>query len=210
MARQGKIARLPGDVRADLNQRLYDGHSADRVLRWLNALPQTKAVIQAEFNGDLVTPQNLSDWRKGGYQDWISERQEIAETKELAVLATQIADGLGGSVSDATAAIFAGRLLPLLRHNDDPEVLASFSAALNALTQVDRTKLERRKADQRDSIIKQKDETLELEKRKFRLKLAEALVDYIDNERARQIAASPDSRQDKVKALLAFMDEQEK
>jgi hypothetical protein len=74
--RTGKIARLPREVREELNRRLADGEAARRLLEWLNALPTVQAVLAAEFGGRAVNEQNLTAWRQGGFIDW--ERQEEA------------------------------------------------------------------------------------------------------------------------------------
>ena len=74
MIRRGKIARLPGTVREELNQRLQRADSGPLLVEWLNSLPETQKVVTEEFGGNAITEQNLSDWRQGGYRDW--ERQQ--------------------------------------------------------------------------------------------------------------------------------------
>jgi hypothetical protein len=75
----GKIARLPGDIRRQLNHRLQNGQKAATLLNWLNPLPEVKAVLAAEFGGARVTQQNLSEWRKGGYRDWEAQQEALDE-----------------------------------------------------------------------------------------------------------------------------------
>jgi len=70
MTRKGKIARLPAAVRQELNQRLLDGEQGNHLVAWLNSLPKVQAVMQAKFEGHLITEQNLSEWKKGGYVAW--------------------------------------------------------------------------------------------------------------------------------------------
>jgi hypothetical protein len=69
--RVGKIAQLPKQIRHELNQRLENGNQSPELLRWLNALPETKELLTAKFAGQPITRSNLSDWRVGGYQDWL-------------------------------------------------------------------------------------------------------------------------------------------
>jgi hypothetical protein len=69
--RRGKIARLPRDIRDHINTRLDDGQEADDILPWLNALPEVKVIIKKRFDGVPVSPQNLSAWRQGGFQEWL-------------------------------------------------------------------------------------------------------------------------------------------
>jgi len=76
--RTGKIARLPRDIREELNRRLQDGEPGKQLLDWLNALPKIKAILAAQFGGRPINKQNLSEWRWGGYLDW-----EAAEEHRL-------------------------------------------------------------------------------------------------------------------------------
>src|SRR5215471_7053881 len=68
--RNGKIARLPHQIREQLNQRLDDGESSETLLPWLNSLPKTQAVLAQYFGGRPIHKQNLSEWRQGGFREW--------------------------------------------------------------------------------------------------------------------------------------------
>ncbi|HEX3718046.1 MAG TPA: hypothetical protein VH595_08765 [Verrucomicrobiae bacterium] len=69
--RRGKIARLPREIREQLNTRLDDGEDAAQILSWLNALPAVQKAMANHFNGQPISPQNLGAWRKGGFQEWL-------------------------------------------------------------------------------------------------------------------------------------------
>ena len=73
----GKIARLPREIREQLNQRLEDGEPGNRLVAWLNELPEVKALLAAEFGGAAIKEQNLSNWKQGGFRDWRMRREEI-------------------------------------------------------------------------------------------------------------------------------------
>jgi hypothetical protein len=75
--RTGKIARLPDAIRQEINQRLRDGATANSILEWLNPLPEVKAILDAEFKGELISDQNLTNWRSGGYHDWQRHQENI-------------------------------------------------------------------------------------------------------------------------------------
>ena len=49
MSRFGKIARLPLDIREQLNRRLQDGEIGKELVVWLNSVPEVQAVLKAEF-----------------------------------------------------------------------------------------------------------------------------------------------------------------
>jgi hypothetical protein len=76
--RVGKIARLSYQTREQLNLRLLNGELSSTVLDWLNELPATKDFLNSVFAGKPISKQNLSEWRHGGYQDWLrhQHRQE--------------------------------------------------------------------------------------------------------------------------------------
>ena len=82
-SRNGKIARLPIEVRCLLNRRLDDGQDGPTVLDWLNALPETRAVLDQSFAGVPVSLQNLSQWRQGGYVQWQTECNIDAHCQSL-------------------------------------------------------------------------------------------------------------------------------
>ncbi|MDR3401266.1 MAG: hypothetical protein P4L99_02115 [Chthoniobacter sp.] len=81
--RNGKIARLPKPIREEINQRLDRGATAHSLIDWLNALPEVQAVVQSEFDGHPVSDQNLSQWRQGGYQDWLRHQEALEVVKIL-------------------------------------------------------------------------------------------------------------------------------
>ena len=76
MIRNGKIARLPSEVREELNIRLHDGEMGKELVAWLNSVPEVQATLKKYFNGHAVTEQNLSEWRTGGFEEW--QRQQTS------------------------------------------------------------------------------------------------------------------------------------
>jgi hypothetical protein len=83
VTRNGKIARLPRAVREQLNRRLRDGKEGKKLVAWLNGLPEVKAVVAAEFGGKPIREQNLSEWKKRGYRDWIAHQEAIELAEKL-------------------------------------------------------------------------------------------------------------------------------
>ena len=75
--RLSKIARLPANIREELNTRLHNGQFGRKILPWLNNLPETKDVLAENFEGKSITHQNLSEWRSSGYQDWLFHQQRL-------------------------------------------------------------------------------------------------------------------------------------
>ena len=67
-ARNGKIARIPLEIREQLNARLADGEPGNRLVEWLNSSPDVMRVMAEQFEGRPITENNLSEWRAGGYE----------------------------------------------------------------------------------------------------------------------------------------------
>ena len=76
----GKIARLPLSIREEINRRLLDGEAGHKVLAWVNAQPEAIERLR-DFPGarPLISHQNLSEWRKSGYRNFL-ELRERAES----------------------------------------------------------------------------------------------------------------------------------
>src|SRR4051812_461130 len=79
--RNGKIARLPKDIREQLNHRLDNGWRGKKLVNWLNALPEVKEVLREEFHGHAISEQNLSQWRDGGYADWLRHQDTQGQVR---------------------------------------------------------------------------------------------------------------------------------
>jgi hypothetical protein len=118
MTRNGKIARLPLAIRLDLNQRLQDGQKGRHLVAWLNGLPEVKAVMAAEFNGEPITESNLSRWKNGGYQTWEKEQS----TREGAVAMIEsypaVRDAAKDGLSDQMALFLKVRMALELQRLD--------------------------------------------------------------------------------------------
>lgn len=74
MTRNGKIARLPKEIREKLNQRIENGDQGVRLVEWLNSLPEVVKVLESDFEGRPVTDGNLTEWKNGGFRDWQSRQ----------------------------------------------------------------------------------------------------------------------------------------
>ncbi len=82
--RTGKIARLPHHIRDQLNGRLYEGEPAKHLALWLNSLPEVQAILAAGFGAKPIRPQNLSEWKQGGYRDWLLQQEALELVRRLA------------------------------------------------------------------------------------------------------------------------------
>ena len=127
MARIGKIARFPAAVRAQLNSRLQDGAEGRQIVLWLNSLPEVRQILAQFFDGRPINEQNLSEWRQGGYEEWLAWQDILAHAHELAANQEELqtvapgrsfTDHLAGAVAFRYGAILARQGLEL----DEPSL----------------------------------------------------------------------------------------
>ncbi len=115
MARIGKIARLQAAVRAQLNSRIHDGLEGKQIVLWLNSLPEVRKVLADKFDARPINEQNLTDWRQGGYQEWLATQDILAQAAELAASRRELQDvAPGHSFTDHLAHAHAFRYAALL------------------------------------------------------------------------------------------------
>ena len=122
--RLSKIARLPANIREELNRRLHDGELSRTILPWVNNLAQTKKVLRELFAGKPITHQNLSEWRRAGYQDWLFHQQRLDWFSHLTEQSTEIQQHDGcPDTFETMANIFLfeiGQALTLMKTTKDP------------------------------------------------------------------------------------------
>lgn len=101
MARNGKIARLPFGLRTVLNTKLRDGEPGTKLVEWLNSLPEVKRVLAAEFVSRRINEQNLTEWKQGGYEDWLRHEETQRWVSTLVEEAAELEQEAGDfSVAD--------------------------------------------------------------------------------------------------------------
>ena len=132
MTRKGKIARLPRDVRDELNQRIENGEPGKDLVAWLNGLPEVKRVLAAYFGGREITEQNLSEWKGGGHLDWQKQEEERERASEFSADAEKLADSTDGGLTGHLTTVLAVRYADTLA-NWNGEVTPEFRRKLQAL-----------------------------------------------------------------------------
>jgi hypothetical protein len=199
-ARRGKIGRLPADLREEVCRRLHDGHTGGQILAWLNAKPETLAVLAEHFEGEPVSAQNLSDWRQGGYRDWLNRRDRVDNLKTLSAYALDLAKA-GGGVSEGAAAVAGGRILEMLESLDEDNV-GKLVGALASLRTSEASAINARVAQAR---LAQKDRELELAEARFQRQTAERFLKWYADQEARTIASSREDAGAKMEKLVQLM-----
>jgi hypothetical protein len=206
-ARKGKIGRMPHAIRAEVCERLHNGETAGKILRWLNALPEVLRVLDEHFHEEPVTPQNVSEWRKGGYQDWLRKRDEIDRVKELATFSLKLGEAAGGSISDGSAAILGGRIMTEI------EAAAGFSPdlveAVALLRKGDHEQLKRKQAgvllELKGKDSDQNQQKLDLDRKRFQRQTCELFLKWAEDDRAKKVLDSRDSNSEKIEQIGQVM-----
>jgi len=168
MTRNGKLARLPQLIREQINRRLDDGEQGHHVVKWLNTLPEVKTLMEAEFNGQPVNENNLSNWKLGGYLDWQTQQEGLETTRQLRSEAAQLGKAAGRQFTDQLAVCLTARLAVALRQfnavQDDP------AAQLNLLRELCLRLAALRKGDHNLESLKLKRDRFDLELKKLEAK----------------------------------------
>jgi hypothetical protein len=106
--RIGKVARLPENIRNQLNEFLDDGLEYQRILDWL---------AQNGFPG--FTHNNISRWKDGGYQDWLRHYSRLDELEFKLKWAAQVAkDFQSNSLHQASLALTSLQFFEMLNRFD--------------------------------------------------------------------------------------------
>lgn len=179
-ALRSKIARLPFKTREKINEMLLDGAEGKTIIDWLNTQPG----IPHDFSH-----QNLSVWRRSGYELWLHDRKAIEGIQTRADLALRIAESGGSDLSGASAAILGGQILDVLSDCgqmdfDDEEGRNKFYALVNIVTKLQQSSAQDRRAkvaekqlDQRERQLSQREREINLNEEKFRRLTAEKIME---------------------------------
>jgi hypothetical protein len=111
--RNGKIARLPKETRDMINRMLDDG------------IPYHVIIDELGEAGEGLNAQNLTNWKQGGYQDWVKSQELIELTRaqtETAIDLLRQTDGAASAAKVVEACHLVGStqlLHALLDHGDE-------------------------------------------------------------------------------------------
>src|SRR5436190_54197 len=114
--RNGKIARLPKSIRDELNRRLANGERGTELVAWLNNLPEVQSVVAEQFNGKPVRAQNLSEWKHGGYKDWLNKQEAMELVRHLPAGARELKGADGEPFSDILGTWLTARYAVIARN----------------------------------------------------------------------------------------------
>jgi len=196
MTRHGKIARLPHPIREQINRRLQNSDEGKEIVEWLNALPEVRAVMDAEFEGQAVSEMNLSNWRLGGYRDWEAQQEALAAVRRFGADAAEINQAAGGQLADQLAICMIARIAVALQQapsgGDDP------AGELQRLRQLCADLVALRKGDQNAQWLR-------IEREKFDLVLKKAEAERAARQRELEEANKDPRDRAPSKAMLEWL-----
>jgi len=211
MARTGKIARLPLAIREELNMRLRDNESGQTLLEWLNGEEVVKQVLAKSFNGEPINDANLSIWRQGGFAEWLEDQDRVHRIEKLSELSLRLAKASGGNLSEGLLAIAAGKLQEALEAGCEVEIDEASGKEVISGVSVDKLtaavakirgmELEAQKLKVKKVEVEQKGQALDLETRKFNHLRVKSFIDWMVDEKAKEIATSDMAADTKLEAL---------
>lgn len=216
-AHKGKIGRCPPEIREEVCRRLFEGQTGRKICAWLNEQPEVLRVLDEYFGEQPVNDQNITEWRKGGYQKWLDRREQLETTKQLADYSLKLAEGM--SPSEGAARIAGGQLLMIFEDLDVEaqrtllrEKPGTYIALLDALARVKKSEADaekarqaKRVADQNDRKLEQNERKLALDEKRFQVRTAELFLEWFDNETAKRIAEGKAARSVKIEQLREAM-----
>jgi hypothetical protein len=205
MARNGKIAHLPFEIRQELNRRLLDNEPGGSLLAWLNELPQVRHVLARDFGGCAISKQNLCEWRAGGFAEWQARQETLAQARELADEATELAAATEGKMTDQLATVLAARYASALA-GWKGEVTEKLRRKLRALRGLCQDIVELRRGDHSGVRLKIEQERLEREREKTEKEVLAHFQRWAENPAVRdwicQAWASPEERERRLREIF--------
>ncbi len=212
MARTGKIARLPLAIREELNHRLRENESGQTLLEWLNADARVQKVCKEQFGGEPVNDQNLSNWRTGGFVEWLEDQDKVLKVQRLSDLSVRLARASGGNLSEGLMAIAVGQIQEALEagltlqeaaEGEDPTLIGvPLDKLTKALTSIRDMELKAHRLELDRVTSAQKGEALKLEKAKFQRTTAELFLKWFDDKRTQEIAEGKGTQEAKAAKLI--------
>lgn len=207
MARNGKIARLPRELREELNRRLQDGEPGGPLLAWLNAQPAVAAVLAREFGACPISKQNLCEWRAGGFAEWQVRQETLAQTRELAAEAAELEAAGDGRLTDHLATVLAARYAVALA-GWNGTISEDFRRQLRTLRGLCQDIVELRRGDHSGARLQMERERLGREREKTEEEVMAQFERWAKNPQVRdwmmQDKISPEERSRRIREIFGL------
>ena len=183
--------------------RLRENENGQTLLEWLNSLPQCQDAP--------INDANLSLWRQGGFAEWLQDQDKVHRIEKLSELSLRLAKASGGNLSEGLLAIAAGKLQEALEAGcevefDEATGKETISGVpvdklTNAVAKIRAMELEAQKLEVKKVEVGQRGQALDLETRKFNHLRVKSFVEWMQDEKAKDLATSDMAADTKLEAL---------
>ena len=180
MYRNGKIARLPRHIRDELNKRLYDEVPGCQLVDWLNSLPEVRQVLQQHFEGREINAPNLTDWKQGGYAEWLLRQETIGKIKETAGDAAEIEAAVDGRLTGHMTAVVTAKYAAALVNLDDAASDGAADARMRVLHGLCYDIASIRRGDRFEARDKLEQARYDFEREKTELDVVEFIIRWME------------------------------
>lgn len=124
MSNPGKLGRLPWPLKRELHTQLRDAVPGPQILAWLNGHPQVLQILQDQWDGRHVTPQNLSDYRGSAeFARWLKSQEALETSREKTKFVLGFAADAGLDLMDAADSMAVSRLLEDLEYAEGDDAV---------------------------------------------------------------------------------------
>lgn len=209
--RKGKIGGLPREIREELNDRLLDGQLAPQILPWLNSMAevQSRLASRARNREEVaeITDGNLSEWRAGGFAEWIQD----AKVRNMAKLCERMADATGQPLESLVRKVWTGKMLEAIETLASEEELTDEDGNSQgrdfskAFLQAGSTIASISAAAQREAEHKDKTRQKDLDLGLRKIIVARKFVEFYDDKRALELAESAKADDRNLPALADYL-----
>lgn len=188
---------MPADIRREVCRRLSDNETAQSIIDWLDKQPAARQILDDQFDGAKVLPQNISEWKRNPeFARFLAQRDSIANTKALAEFSVDLARSAGG-IGAGAVALLGGKIMQALESAD--------AAAVDDLTC---TVAKLRQREQKDvdldikkRVLDQNERKLALAEKQFQLRACELFASRYEDQKIKDIMDGKESKSVKIDQL---------
>ena len=166
-----------------------------------------QAVLAREFGGVPVSKQNLSEWRAAGFVEWQARQETLAQARELAADAKELAAATDGQMTDHLATVLAARYASALA-GWQGEVTEDFRRQLRALRGLCQDIVELRRGDHSGARLRLEQERLDRERERTEEEVVAHFQGWVRNPQVRDLicedSISPEEKVRRMRALFGL------
>ena len=124
-SRMGMIAHFEKEVRDEISRMIWDGKSYPKIITAMGA------------KGIKLNKGVLTTWRQGGYQDWMSEQEQVLHLGRIREFALQVVkETQGTAIQEAGMQVAAGQVYEMLTKFDAQVLREKFGVDAEGYTKL--------------------------------------------------------------------------